>query len=70
MAQSLFLAIHKELKINWLEMPENIKNQYQYFTEAKMQKWSQAGLSQPKWPLEKAITDYVTNYLSQKDPWL
>lgn len=67
MAQALFSSMGKEMKINWLEMPENIKNQYQYFTEANMTKWKSQGLSEPQWPLEKAITDYVQNYLNQKD---
>ncbi len=70
MAHPLFEALNKKEKINWLEIPDNIKNQYQYFTEANMQKWLSAGLSQPQWPLEAAIHDYVKNYLSQKDTWL
>lgn len=70
MAYPLFNSLNKEVKIKWLEMPENIKNQYQYFTEANMQKWSSAGLSKPQWSLEDAIQDYVKNYLSQKDSWL
>lgn len=70
MAEALFKSSNKDLKINWLEMPDNIKNQYQYFTEANMQKWLQAGLSDPQWSLEKAIDDYVKNYLSQTDSWL
>jgi ADP-L-glycero-D-manno-heptose 6-epimerase len=70
MAYPLFNAMNKETKIKWLEMPENIRNQYQYFTEADMQKWAGAKMSAPEWPLEKAIQDYVKNYLSQKDPWL
>lgn len=70
MAQPLFLSMGREMKINWLEMPENIRNQYQYFTEADMRKWQNAGLSEPAWPLELAISDYVQNYLSQTDPWL
>lgn len=70
MAQSLFGSMNKELKINWLEMPDNIKNQYQYFTEANMTKWTSAGMSSPQWSLEDSIKDYVQNYLSQSDPWL
>lgn len=70
MAEPLFAAMGREMRINWLEMPDNIKNQYQYFTEADMRKWKSAGLSDPAWPLENAITDYVKNYLSQSDPWL
>ena len=60
----------KEMKINWIEMPLNIRDQYQYFTEAKTEKWVQSGMSSPKWPLEKAVQDYVQNYLSQEDPLL
>lgn len=70
MAHPLFSSLNKEEKLNWLEMPDNIKNQYQYFTEANMQKWLAAGMSQPQWSLEDAIADYVKNYLSQKDQWL
>lgn len=63
LAQSVFKSLNKPTQIQWLEMPENLKNQYQYFTEARMQKWSEAGLSSPKWPLEKAVQDYVSHYL-------
>lgn len=67
LADAVFAAMDKAPKINWLEIPENIRNQYQYFTEAKMDKWKAQGLSDPKWPLEKAVADYVKNYLSNND---
>ena len=70
MAHSLFQSLNHDVQIDWLEMPENIRGQYQYFTEAQMQKWQQQNLSAPAWPLEKAIQDYVQNYLNQNDPWL
>lgn len=70
MAAALFKAMNKPAQINWLEMPDSIKNQYQYFTEANMTKWKKEGLSDPQWSLEKAIEDYVQNYLSQTDAWL
>lgn len=70
MAKALFGALSKPLKINWLEMPDSIKNQYQYFTKANMTKWQSQNMSGPQWPLEKAIPDYVQNYLSKSDPWL
>ncbi|WP_374029310.1 ADP-glyceromanno-heptose 6-epimerase [Bdellovibrio bacteriovorus] len=70
LASSVFSAMGKDMKINWLEMPENIRGQYQYFTEAKTDKWLQAGMSPAKWPLEKAVADYVQNYLSKDDPSL
>ena len=70
MARALFAAVGKPQQINWLEMPESIRNQYQYFTQANMTKWKSQNLSEAQWPLEKAIKDYVQNHLSQKDPWL
>lgn len=70
LAGAVFTAMKKEMKINWLEMPENIRGQYQYFTEAKTDKWAKAGMSPAKWPLEKAVADYVQNYLSKDDPSL
>ncbi|MEO0335389.1 MAG: ADP-glyceromanno-heptose 6-epimerase, partial [Pseudomonadota bacterium] len=67
---SLFSALEKETKIEWIEIPNQLKDQYQNFTEANMQKWFSGGLSEPEWPLEKAIEDYVQNYLLQSDRYL
>jgi len=68
LARSIFSSMQIDMKINWLEMPENIRGQYQYYTEAKTVKWLAAGMTPSKWPLEKAVTDYVQNYLSKEDP--
>jgi ADP-L-glycero-D-manno-heptose 6-epimerase len=70
LANGVFSALGKALKIDWVEMPESIRGQYQYFTEAKTDKWKAAGMSAAKWPLEKATADYVQNYLSKEDPSL
>lgn len=70
LARATFAAMNLETKITWLEMPDNLKNQYQYFTEADMTKWNEARLSPPQWPLELAVKDYVQNHLAQQDPWL
>lgn len=64
---AVFKSMQLEPKINYIEMPDNLKNQYQYFTEAKMNKWLQAGMSAPKWSLEKGVEDYIKNYLSFDD---
>jgi ADP-L-glycero-D-manno-heptose 6-epimerase len=64
LAGNVFQALNLQQKINWIEMPENIKNQYQYFTEADMSKWQSNGMSKPIWSLEKAIPDYINNYLN------
>ena len=63
LAKALFSSLNIEENIHWLDMPETIKHQYQYFTKADMTKWQTAGLSQPQWSLEDAIYDYVANYL-------
>lgn len=70
LARSVFDSLNLPTQIDWLDMPENIRNQYQYFTESKMEKWLNAGMSPPQWPLEKAVQDYVQNHLNLEDPWL
>ncbi|MBT4761291.1 MAG: ADP-glyceromanno-heptose 6-epimerase [Bdellovibrionaceae bacterium] len=63
LAQQTFTSLDKNLNIHWIEIPESIRNQYQYFTKAKMDKLLGQGLSDPQWPLEKGVADYVENYL-------
>ncbi len=63
LAEGVFGNMKKPLKINWIDIPANIRNQYQYFTEAKMDKPWQVGLRKPKWSLQDGIKDYVQNYL-------
>lgn len=70
LARATFEAMGKEMRINWLEMPDNLKSQYQYFTEADMSKWKEAGMSEAQWPLELAVRDYVREHLNSEDPWL
>ena len=65
LANAVFNSLDKSLKINWIDIPENIRNQYQYFTEANMSKWKSQGLSAPQWSLENAVKDYVTTYLNK-----
>lgn len=63
LANSVFKAMNKPARIEFVEMPDSIRDQYQYFTEAKMQKLQAQGLPPAQWPLEKAVEDYVVNYL-------
>jgi ADP-L-glycero-D-manno-heptose 6-epimerase len=55
--------MNKEPKIEFIDMPENLRSQYQYFTEADITKLRKAGYKKPITPLEDAIKDYVQNYL-------
>ena len=60
---ALFKALNKKVDIEYFEMPFHLKEKYQYFTEAKMEKVKKTGYSKPHVSLENGITDYVQNYL-------
>jgi ADP-L-glycero-D-manno-heptose 6-epimerase len=57
----------RQPEIEYIEMPEAIRDQYQYFTEAQMDKLRSAGNTMPFQSLEDAIFDYVVNYLKKGD---
>ena len=60
---STFNALDLETKIEFIDMPEDIRDNYQYFTEADMQKLKRAGYNQSFVSLEDGVSDYVKNYL-------
>ena len=49
--------------IEYFDMPENLKNQYQYHTCADISKLREAGFAHPTTSLEDAVRDYAVNYL-------
>jgi len=63
MASALFKSLGKEMNIEFINMPDDIKNQYQYFTQAKMDKLNNAGYEKECMKLEDSVGDYVKNYL-------
>lgn len=67
LTDAIFETLNIEKNIEWIDMPDSIKEHYQYFTEAEMSKWNSHGLSKPEWPLKKAIKDYVSEYLNKND---
>jgi ADP-L-glycero-D-manno-heptose 6-epimerase len=64
MVKAVFAAMDKKPDIRYVEMPESIRSQYQYFTEADITKLRKAGYKKETTPLEDAIKDYVQNYLA------
>ncbi len=60
---ALFEALNKPVNIEFVEMPEEIRGKYQYFTEASLRKIRSAGYSKPISDLKTGVTDYVKNYL-------
>ena len=69
LVKAVFAAMGKKPNIEYIDMPESIRNQYQYFTEADITKLKQTGYNKKNTPLEDAVKDYVQNYL-QKDGYL
>lgn len=67
LAESTFKAAGKDPKINYIDMPEQLREKYQYFTEANMSNLRQAGYDKEFTSLEDGITDYVQNYMSKED---
>jgi ADP-L-glycero-D-manno-heptose 6-epimerase len=65
LVKATFSALDKQTQIEYIDMPEDIRETYQYFTEADMDKIRSAGYSQPFYSLEEGVDDYVRNYLSQ-----
>ncbi|MGM0440910.1 MAG: ADP-glyceromanno-heptose 6-epimerase [Elusimicrobiota bacterium] len=64
LVKAVFKALGKKPNIEYIDMPENIKGQYQYFTKADMNKYRAAGLKFSPRTLEEGISDYVKNYLN------
>ncbi|WP_293901182.1 ADP-glyceromanno-heptose 6-epimerase [Phenylobacterium sp.] len=67
MARQVFAAAGKNAQIEYTPMPPAIRDKYQYFTEARMERLAAAGYTQPLTSLEAGIGDYVGGFLSQPD---
>lgn len=65
LACATFKGLDKEPKIVFIDMPEDIRDKYQYFTEANMQKLHLAGYSDDFYSLENGVEEYVRNYLAK-----
>ncbi|QQS36059.1 MAG: ADP-glyceromanno-heptose 6-epimerase [Ignavibacteriales bacterium] len=66
LVKAIFSAMNKELKIEYIDLPDHLAGKYQYFTEAVLDKIKKAGYNKPLTPLEDGVTDYVKNYLLKK----
>ena len=63
LANAVFAALSKPAQIEFIEMPEVIRNKYQYFTRADIEKLKATGYQGPRFTLERAVADYIQNYL-------
>jgi ADP-L-glycero-D-manno-heptose 6-epimerase len=64
LAAATFKGLGMVPDIRFIDMPEDIRNKYQYFTEADMFKLKDAGYEDVFYSLEEGVVDYVSNYLS------
>ena len=67
LARAVYTALGKEPNIEFVDTPEDIRDKYQYFTEAKMDKIRQAGYNGNATSLEDGVADYVQNFLDADD---
>ena len=63
LSNAVFTALKKKPVIKFIEMPEVIKDKYQYFTQANLLRLRGAGYAEPVTSLENAVHDYVRKYL-------
>jgi len=63
LANSLFAALGKKPEIEFFDMPESIRHQYQYYTCADISKIRSTGYEKPVTTLEDSVADYAVNYL-------
>lgn len=66
LAQATFAALNLEDHIDFIPTPEDIRDKYQYFTEANMNKLRSVGYSEDFYSLEEGVKDYVQHYLSKE----
>jgi ADP-L-glycero-D-manno-heptose 6-epimerase len=69
LARALFAALQRAPLLSYVDMPESIRPNYQYYTQARMERLRQAGYDRPFTSLEDGVSAYVRNYLSQPDPY-
>lgn len=67
--QAIGKALNKPVNIEFVDMPESIRPNYQYFTEARMEKLRATGMAKAFHSLEDGVTDYVTQYLCRTDTY-
>jgi ADP-L-glycero-D-manno-heptose 6-epimerase len=67
LASAVFTALGEEANFSFIDTPVEIRDKYQYFTQAGMERLRAAGYDQPFTELEDGVADYVQNFLEQED---
>ena len=66
LVRAAFAALGREEKIEYIDMPEHLRDRYQYYTCAEMDKLRKLGYTREATPLADAIRDYLVNYRSRE----
>ena len=66
---SMFAAMEMEPSFEWIDTPDEIRDRYQYFTQAEMGRLRAAGYDAPFLGVEEGVQDYVIRYLATEDPY-
>jgi ADP-L-glycero-D-manno-heptose 6-epimerase len=69
LAAAVYRALGVEPQIEFIDTPAEIRDKYQYFTEARMERLRAAGYDRPMTTLEEGVRDYVQTYLAAADPY-
>ncbi len=69
LGRSLFAALDLPEAIEFIDMPEQLRGKYQYYTQAEVGRLRAAGYDAPFTSLEEGVADYVRGYLSSEDPY-
>jgi ADP-L-glycero-D-manno-heptose 6-epimerase len=69
LAHAVFRALGKKPAIQFIDTPAEIRDKYQYFTQAQMTRLRAAGYTAPFLSLEEGVERYVRGYLSAADPY-
>lgn len=63
LATAVFRSLDVPVNIEYIDTPEDIRDKYQYFTEAEMQKLRAQGYEEPFYSLEEGVEEYVKEFL-------
>jgi ADP-L-glycero-D-manno-heptose 6-epimerase len=67
MIEAMFVSLKRPPQIEYVDMPQSIRGQYQYFTQSEVGRLRAAGYNAGFTPLEEAVARYVTQYLDRED---
>lgn len=68
-AQLIGQSLGREVEIEYIDMPEHLRDHYQYYTQADLTKLRTAGFAAPMTSLEDGVSNYVKNYLMQENKY-